>query len=79
MEVRVWEGSPSGCRLGQCERGLGGMSERGMSGLQYGTGAGADMPGTPDGGLWGSTALIAPDEPWGRLGLNKDTESVPAS
>ena len=29
--------------------------------------------------LWGSTALIAPDEPWGRLGLKKDTESVPAS
>jgi len=33
--------------------------------------------GGPHGELWGSTALIAPDDPWGRLGLKKDTESVP--
>jgi hypothetical protein len=31
------------------------------------------------GGLWGSTALIAPDEPRCRLGPKKDTESVSAS
>ena len=30
--------------------------------------------GGPHGGLWGSTALIAPDEPWFRLGLKKDTK-----
>ena len=35
--------------------------------------------GGPHGGLWGSTALIAPDEPWCRLGPKKDTESVSAS
>ena len=35
--------------------------------------------GGPHGGLWGSTALIAPDAPWCRLGPKKDTESVSAS
>ena len=32
--------------------------------------------GGPHAGLWGLTALITPDEPWGRQGLKKDTESV---
>ena len=35
--------------------------------------------GSRSGGLWGSTALIAPDEPRCRLGPKKDTESVSAS
>ena len=35
--------------------------------------------GPPRGAVGVTTALIAPDEPWGRLGLKKDTVSVPAS
>ena len=42
-----------------------------------GAGPHGGLWGPPWGAVWGSTAPIAPDGPWGRLGLKKDTESVP--